>query len=327
MQNKTVNWGIISTARIANTFAADIAQCANSHLYAVASRNSKSAEEFAVRHRIPKAFGSYESMLEDPNIDAVYVATPHSLHCDNVMQALKAGKHVLCEKPATTSLSSLEHMIAESKAQSCFFMEAMWTYFLPPILQAKKWVESGRIGKLRHIKASFGFPMIYNPNSREYDKELGGGCLLDMGIYPIAFDSLFFETTPPPSVTNSHFAPNGVEDDVSWTYQRGEVLSTLHTSFRGQLNNDAWLIGSEGTIHIPDFWAARESFLYKAGELVEHQNSPRCGSGFEFEIAHSSEKILSGKTESNIVSHSVSRNLMQKLNDLSLLINGETSSK
>lgn len=166
--------------------------------------------------------------------------------------------------------------------------------------------------------------MVYQPNSREYDKKLGGGCLLDMGIYPIAFDSLFFESTPLPSLINCHFAPNGVEDDVSWTYQRGEVLSTLHTSFRGQLNNDAWLIGSEGTIQIPDFWSARESFLYNSGELVEHQTFPRCGTGFEFEIAHASEKILRGKTESNIVSHSVSRNFMRKLNDLSLLINSKT---
>ena len=328
VQKDIVNWGIISTARIANTFAQDVRHCTNSKLYAVASRNIKDAKHFAHNHQIPNAYGSYTSMLEDPNIDAVYIATPHTLHCENAIQAMQAGKHVLCEKPATTSLPLLEHMIAEARAQDRFFMEAMWTYFLPAILKSKAWVESGEIGELLHIKASFGFPVHYEPKSREYAKELGGGCLLDMGIYPIALDALFNISEPTTEFVSHHLATNGVEDDVTWIYQRGQVTSTLHTSFRSRLNNDAWLIGSKGTIRIPDFWSAKECFLYDGNSLVEHFADAREGSGFEFEISHASDKILKGEKESSIVSHMVSRQLLKRLNDIRLNIeaNGKDNS-
>jgi predicted dehydrogenase len=317
MSKTTVNWGILSTARIAHTFAKDIAYCESAKLVAVGSRHLDSAQEFAAAHGIPHAYGSYEDLLNDPHIDAIYIATPHTLHADNAIAALKAGKHVLCEKPATTSLEELERIISVAKTEDRFFMEAMWTYFLPAINEALAWVNAGRIGKLLHVKASFGFTMPYSATSREYARELGGGCLLDMGIYPIALDALFNTDDTYPAVLHSDVAPNGADNDVLWMYRYNEVVSLLHSSFKSNLGNDALLMGTEGTIKIPDFWKATECILYKGLEVEAHFSDERKGSGFEFEISHASEHILSKTHESDVMPFSVSRRFQERLRGVS----------
>ncbi|MBU3020709.1 Gfo/Idh/MocA family protein [Aestuariibacter sp. A3R04] len=312
MQRK-VKWGIISTARIAETFARDIRHCANAELCAVASRSQKSADAFAKRLDIPQAFGRYESLLNDPTIDAIYVATPHTLHADHAIMALKSNKHVLCEKPATTSEAELQRILQVAKSQQRFFMEAMWTYFLPAIKTAFEWVDSGRIGKPLHLKASFGFPMPYSPDCREYAVELGGGCLLDMGIYPIAFDALLNRTETEPQLIHASRAPNGVDDDVLWFHRYDDVVSTLHTSFRSRLGNEALIIGDKGLVRIPDFWSASECYLFDANGQQDYFQDNRTGSGFEFEIEHASQAILNNRIESDIVSHAVSLGFQRRL--------------
>ena len=317
MSKTTVNWGILSTARIAHTFAKDIAHCESAKLVAVGSRHLDNAQEFAAAHGIPHAYGSYEDLLNDPHIDAIYIATPHTLHADNAIAALKAGKHVLCEKPATTSPEELERIISVAKTEDRFFMEAMWTYFLPAINKALEWVNAGQIGKLLHVKASFGFTMPYSATSREYARELGGGCLLDMGIYPIALDALFNTDDAPPVVLNSDVAPNGADNDVLWMYRYNEVVSVLHSSFKSNLGNDALLIGTEGTIKIPDFWMASTCTLFKGLEEEAHFSDERRGSGFEFEISHACEHILSKTHESDVMPFSVSRRFQERLRGVS----------
>ena len=310
---KKVKWGIISTARIAETFARDIRHCASAELCAVASRSQESADAFAKRLNIPQAFGSYESLLDDPNIDAIYVATPHTLHAEHAIMALKANKHVLCEKPATTSEAELQRILQVAKSQERFFMEAMWTYFLPAIRTAYEWVNDGRIGTPLHLKANFGFPMPYSPDCREYALELGGGCLLDMGIYPIAFDALLNKEDTEPQLIHYSQAPNGADDDVLWFHRYGRVISTLHTSFKSRLGNDALIIGDEGFVRLPDFWSANECFLFDANGQQDHFTDGRAGSGFEFEIEHASKKILNNCTESDVVSHEVSLRFQRRL--------------
>lgn len=317
MSKTTVNWGILSTARIAHTFAKDIAHCESAKLVAVGSRHLDSAQEFAAAHGIPYAYSSYDNLLNDPNIDAIYIATPHSLHAENAIAALKAGKHVLCEKPATTSPEELERIISVAKTEDRFFMEAMWTYFLPAITTALEWVNGGRIGKLLNVKASFGFTMPYSATSREYDRELGGGCLLDMGIYPIALDALFNAADTQPILLHSDIAPNGADNDVLWMYRYNEVVSVLHCSFKSNLGNDALIIGTEGTIKIPDFWRATECILYKGLEEEAHFLDERKGSGFEFEISHACEHILNGTYESDVMPFSVSRRFQERLRGVS----------
>lgn len=321
MPKTSVNWGILSTARIAHTFAKDIVHCAQANLYAVGSRQLDSAQKFAATFDIPNAYGSYEDLLNDSDIDAIYIATPHTLHADNAIAALKAGKHVLCEKPVTTSPEDLERIINVAQVEERFFMEAMWTYFLPAINKAVEWVTAGRIGELIHTKASFGFTMPYSATSREYARELGGGCLLDMGIYPAAFDALFNHADTPPILLHCDVAPNGADNDVLWMYKKSKSVSLLHSSFKSNLGNDALLIGTKGTIKIPDFWRATECTLFKGLDKEEHFADNRKGSGFEFEISHACQNILNKSHESDVVSFAVSRRFQERLHSISNNIN------
>ncbi|GAB3028507.1 Gfo/Idh/MocA family protein [Bowmanella dokdonensis] len=295
--NKHLHWGIVGAGRIAHTFASDMRHVDNSQVYAVASRNLEDAREFARQYQIPVPLEGYQQLFDHPQVDAVYIATPHNLHYGQVREALLAGKHVLCEKPITVSAEQCEDLIALAKAQGLFLMEAMWTWFLPAIRKARQWVDEGRIGRILHIKADFGYPQPYDVNARTYNPQLAGGCLLDMGIYPLALN-LLFKPAPYQSLSvDYHQAPNGVEDDVNWTLRYPDSVSSLGTSFRCRLPNWAFIIGDNGYIAIPDFFRASQASLYVLDQRVEHFEDNRLGSGFEFEIQAATEAIREGRLE------------------------------
>lgn len=304
MKNK-VRWGIIGAGRIAKTFAADIRYTTNAELVAVAARRQRGADEFAEEFKLPKAYQGYDKLFADKDIDAIYVATPHTAHLLNCVDIINAGKAVLCEKPFTINSTECEAIVSHANFENGtqpFVMEAMWTHFLPAIQKAQQWIAEGRIGKLRHIKADFGYPLPYDKNSREYNTELAGGCLLEMGIYPVALTWLFYESFPTRTYVSSQRAPNGVENEVMVQWDFGDQYATIATSFRCKLQNWAYLIGEEGYIAIPDFWRAKECSLYQLDERIDHFADNRLGSGFEFEIEHASKNILAGEKESDIVS-------------------------
>jgi predicted dehydrogenase len=290
----TVRWGIISTARIARQFARDFAHAEGGELLAVASRTLEKAQDFADQYEIPRAYARYEDLLADPEIDAVYIATPHTLHYPNSLDAIKAGKAVLCEKPLTINPEDARSLAASAREAEVYLMEAMWTWLLPAIRTAKAWVDAGRIGKLLHIKADFGYPMPFDRESRVYARDLAGGVLLDMGIYPIALAWLFSRKDPESLQVRSHLAPNGVDDEVLLQYDLGDCRATLAASFRCKLPNIAWLIGDRGLIQIPEFWRARECYLYQGDEPADYFCDERAGEGFEFEIAAVNRDLLAG---------------------------------
>ena len=211
-----VRWGILSTGRITHQFVQDFSFVPNGEVVAVASRSKDSADAFAARYDIPRAYADYRSLLEDSDVDAVYIATPHTLHYQNALDAIEARKHVLCEKPFTVGSEESRRLFHVANQSSVFVMEAMWTYFLPAVRKALEWVEQGRIGRIRHVKADFGYPLLpFDPNRREYNAELAGGCLLEMGIYPVALAWLFLQQDPDDIQVVARRAPNGVEDDLS----------------------------------------------------------------------------------------------------------------
>ncbi len=313
--HKTLRWGIIGAGRIAKTFANDIVYAQHASLYGIAARQLASAEAFAASFSVPQAYGSYAELFADPNIDAVYIATPHNCHKDQAIAALRAGKHVLCEKPATVTPAELEEVIAVAEQQQRYFMEGMWSYFMPVIQQAKDWVTSGRLGKLCHVKADFGFPLPYSPDLREYDNRLAGGCLLEMGIYPIAMAWLFLQQDPDEQTVWCHKADNGVEDDVVILNSYGETRATaqLTTSFRCKLNNYLTLIGDQATLTIADYWAAREARLYVGHQCVEQFNEERPQQGFNHQIEQVSCEILAGKVQPSVVSWDDSRAFQRQM--------------
>lgn len=302
----TVRWGIVGAGRIAHTFAADAACAGNADVVAVAARRKASAAEFATRHGIAVAYGGYDALYADPAVDAVYVATPHTLHLANAGDALRAGKAVLCEKPLTVSAAECEALIATAAETGGYLMEAMWTWFLPAVVTARDWVAAGRIGDLLHIRAEFGYPLEFAPDRREYDADLGGGCLLEMGVYPVAI-ARYFAGRPPAKVSaRAHFAPNGVEDDVVALFDYGDLTASVATSFRCKLPNRAAVIGSDAWIEIPDFWRASECHLHALDERVDSFSDRRRGTGFEFQIAAVGRDLLEGRRESATVPLSAS---------------------
>jgi predicted dehydrogenase len=301
-----VRWGIISTGRITHQFVQDFAYVPNGEILAVASRTQESAGAFAARYDIPRAYGSYGRLLEDPEIDAVYIATPHTLHYGNVADAIRARKHVLCEKPFTVGVEESRRLFHIAEQSSVFVMEAMWTYFLPAIQKAREWVDQGRIGKVRQVKADFGYPLLpFDPDRREYNAEFAGGCLLEMGIYPVALAFLFIGRDPDDMKVVARKAPNGVEDDVQMLFDYGDndngCSATLATSFRSKLQNWAYLIGEEGYIAIPDFWRASECLLFHLDDCIDHFRDGRKSLGFNYETMAANDDILEGRQQNTVM--------------------------
>ena len=240
-------------------------------------------------------------MFDSPEIDAVYVATPHTLHAEHSRAALAAGKAVLCEKPMTVTPDECRDLQEYARARQLYLAEGMWTWFLPAIKTVQAWIAAGRIGRVRHVKADFGYPLPYDPACREYNAQLAGGCLLEMGIYPVAIATLFLRKEPVRLDVLNHLAPNGVEDDITILGGYDDRTAALATSFRCKLRNWAYVIGDEGYIAIPDFWRARSCHLYKLDDEIDAYHDDSRGLGFEFEIEAISDDILQGRLESATV--------------------------
>lgn len=268
---------------------------------AVAARSGDDAGAFAAEYSIPNVHEGYEALYKDSEVDAVYIATPHTFHLQNAGDALRAGKAVLCEKPITTTAAECQQLTDIAGASSSYLMEAMWTWFLPAIRKAKQWVNDGRIGQLVQVKADFGYPQVYSPDKREYDAELAGGCLLEMGVYPVALAALFTEQDPSEINVVSRHAPNGVEDDVVAIFNYDNLVATLATSFRAKLQNWAYIIGEEAYIAIPDFWRANECQLWVLDEMIERFSDERKTNGFDYQIEAVDNDLLAGRAQSEIV--------------------------
>ena len=298
---RKIRWGIIGPGRIARDFAADAKYCRHGEIAAVASRSEKRARDFAMEFGVRKHFGDYGSLFQDPGIDAVYVATPHNFHFEQSMEGLRAGKAVLSEKPLTDQLTDTKALVEFAREQDVYLMEGMWTYFLPAIQKAKRWVDEGRIGAVRHVKADFGFALQYDPLQRHFNPDLAGGSLLDLGIYPIAFSWLFLQEDPEAMKVISRRAPNGVDSDVNMLFEYETATANLHASFDVGLRNSAFIYGDQGYIEIPTFWHARECTLFQEGKRTERFRDKRKGIGFSFEMESVSCDLQEGKKESSVM--------------------------
>lgn len=313
---KKVRWGIIGPGIIARHFANDMQFSEYGQLKAVASRSAERASKFADEFHIPRHYGSYDNLYKDPEVDAIYVATPHNFHFGQSAAALRSGKPVLCEKPLTHTLRETQELINISKATGNYLMEGMWTWFLPAVKKAKEWYLQGRIGMIRQIQASFGYPLEYDPEHRGYNPDLAGGVLLDMGIYTLAITRLFIPEDPLNMHAFARKAATGVDDDVNMLLEFKDAVASLSTSFKVKLPNRAYIIGDEGLIALPDFWRARECFLYEGDNLADHYTDDRKGFGFNFEIDAVSLDLMEGKLESDVVDHGSSRWLATTMDEL-----------
>lgn len=299
---KKLRWGILGPGIIAHEFVQDFKHVSNAEVVAVASRSKERGASFAAQYKIPRVHTSYDDLYSDKEVDAIYIATPHNFHFEQTKKSLEAGKAVLCEKPITISSEECKELMSIQASTDQYLVEGMWTYFLPAIRKATKWVDSGRLGKLLHLKSSFGYPVPFVPDSRYYDPDLAGGSLYDMGIYNIVMDALFIGLEPKGIKNIIQYAATGVDNDTLSIREYDNCTSVLNSSFQCKLNNHLYIIGEKGYIDIPDFWRARECFLYERDTVIDQFEDQRKGNGFEFEIEEVSQDILNGLVSSSTVS-------------------------
>jgi dihydrodiol dehydrogenase / D-xylose 1-dehydrogenase (NADP) len=317
MDERIIKWGILGTGGIASAFARDLNFARNTEKTAVGSRTKESAEKFAEEHGVSRAYGSYEELVHDPAVDAIYVATPHPFHKENVLACLRAGKAVLCEKPFTINSGELEEIIQFARDQKLFLMEAMWTKFLPPIVKAREWIDSGKIGEVLLVKAEFGFRASWDPDGRLFNPALGGGALLDVGIYPVTFASMIFGTNPEKILSTAHIGETGVDEQFSiiMSYPSGKTAA-LNGSFRVGLTDEAYIHGTEGSIRIPAFFRARSATLYKEGVEAETFHDDRKSAGYAFEIEEVGRCLNQGLLESPVVPLDESLKIMKLMDEI-----------
>lgn len=313
---KEINWGIIGPGRIAQDFAADMKFSQLAKLKAVASRSITRSRYFAQKFHIPTVYGNYEDMFDDDSIDVLYIAVPHVFHLDLVSRALKAGKAVLCEKPLTINYAQTSELIRIASEQKVYLMEGMWTYFLPAIHRAKKWVEENRIGRVRHVLCDFGWVQPLDDKDRWYNPALAGGALLDMGCYNLSIANLFINEEVIKISATAKKADTGVDKEISMSLMYENAMASLMTSFEHKMGNSALIIGENGHIIIPDFWRTKSSLLYVDNTLMERFNDPRQGNGFEYEIDAVSQDILDARLQSKIVPHTYSQKLAKQMDDI-----------
>ncbi|TSB45468.1 Gfo/Idh/MocA family protein [Alkalicoccobacillus porphyridii] len=314
---RKIKWGILGTGGIAKKFAADLAHAENGELFAVGSRTTESAKAFADEFSIPHALGSYEELANHPEVEAIYVATPHPYHKENVLTALNGGKAVLCEKPMTVNAGELEELITTAKEKNLFLMEAMWSRYLPALVKVREWLADNKIGDIKIVKAEFGFRIGWEPESRLLDPALGGGALLDAGIYPVSFASMVFGPNPERIWTTAHIGETGVDEHFSilLDYGNGKTAS-LHGGVRLGLPNDAFIHGTNGYIHIPQFLFADQATLHINGEepvTFSDSRGEQGISGYKFEAEEVGRALLEGKKESSVMTLDESLAIMKLL--------------
>ena len=310
---KKIKWGIIGLGKIANKFAEDLVYVDNAELYGVASRSLKNAKEFSEKHSAKVAYGSYEELMEDTEVDVIYIATPHSFHHELTLKCLQHKKAVLCEKPFAMNLEEAEEMIALSKQKKLFLMEALWTRFLPHFQYISKRINSGEFGKVLSIKADFGFEAEFDSTKRLFNKSLGGGSLLDIGIYPI-FLAYSILGNPEKISAVAKFTETGVDAEcrVKFTYQEG-VEADLFSTFKKETPTIAEIILENGKIILNSRFHEPTSVTVIANGEETIKDFKVKSNGYNFEAAHVTEKLQKGKFESNIWSLENTRDLMSLL--------------
>ena len=311
-----LNWGIIGCGKIAHKFVSDLALIDDAVLTAVASRSNEKADEFAQRHKAKKAFGSYDELFLDPDVDIVYIATPHHLHAELSIKAMEKNKHVLCEKPLSINHKEAKSIIETSRRTKRFFMEALWTCFNPSFVEVKKRINDGEIGEIKYINADFAFRSDFSIDDRTLNINLGGGAILDIGIYPV-FLCYSLLGIPKEILAKSIFHKTASSDvQTSMIFHYDEAQAILYSSFESQSDMVARISGTKGQIYLNDRWHHANGYtLIKNGKEQEIEN-PVLGLGYSHEILESHDCLRKNSIESPKWSHQNSLDLISILDDV-----------
>jgi dihydrodiol dehydrogenase / D-xylose 1-dehydrogenase (NADP) len=300
----TIRWGILGTGNIAHQFAKGLKSASGAVLTAVGSRAQGTADKFGDKYSIPHRHATYEALAADPDVDAVYIATPHPLHKDNSILCLEAGKAVLCEKPFTINKKEAEAVVAVARRKNLFLMEAMWTRFLPTLVKTREWLRDGVIGAPRMVCSDFGFRAGYDEESRLFAFDMGGGGLLDVGIYSISMAAMVLGTEPEQITALADIGDTGVDEQntVNFRYANGAIAMTS-SAIRTNTPQETHIIGEKGWIHLhTPFWCGTKVTLAIEGKEPETFEFPLRSNGYNYEAEAMMECMRSGKTECEIMS-------------------------
>lgn len=311
---KSYNWGILAPGKMSAKFTRGLKLAPGAELCAVGSRDLGRAKEFAEEFGFRKYYGSYEELAADPDVDIIYVASPHSHHNEHVKLCLRNRKAVICEKAFALNSREAEEMIGLARSNNVFLMEALWPPFQPLYIKTKELLASGRPGKIIHLNARFSFQAPFDQKDRKFNLELGGGSLLDIGIYPV-IDALMFMGVPDEITAKASFSSTGTEDAISIIFQySGGRMATLYSSFKTAGGIGVDLLCENGNL---SFCRARDMSQKLAVEL--HGQDPENfslmpeGMGYHYEALEVMKCLDEGRTESSVVPHSFTIDLMNTL--------------
>lgn len=312
--DKKIRWGILGTGWIAEKMVEAIAAVDDASLVAVGSRTSEKANEFARRFNVGTAHGSYEALANDPHVDVVYIATPNTLHCDNTIMCLRNGKAVLCEKPFAMNENEVLRMISTAREHNLFLMEAFWTRFLPSISKVRELIASGVLGEVRHIKSDHAKFRTFDPDNRAFNKSLGGGSLLDIGIYPV-FLTLLLWGEPDQIDSVPYIGSTGVDESLALTFKYNDGrIATLYSSFTVDSTVETHICGTDGRLKMSRWW-----FCPVPMELAKGEGQPEKielnyrGNGYNYEVEEVDRCLRARKMESEILPLDFSLRLIRLL--------------
>lgn len=310
---KTYNWGILGTGNIANKFARALLLLDNVNLYGVGSRKQENAERFAAEYGIKGFAGTIEEFLSHPGIDIVYIASPHSRHFEHTLKALANGKHVLCEKPMSITAAEVEIMVGEARKSGLFLMEALWPPFQPSYLKAEEIMNTGKMGRLVHMRSKFAFITPYDPEIRTYNLQLGGGSLLDVGIYPI-MDILRYMGEPDSIVASSVISPTGADESTSFVFKfRDGRLAEGYSSFVSMAGTSTEFNCEKGNLIVSRSRDRAQHLFIEYPNDTEDRIFTPAAQGYHLEAVEVMNCLDRGMTESSVVPLSFSLKLAKTL--------------
>jgi predicted dehydrogenase len=313
----TVRWGILGTGRIAHDFATALQHTPGAVLAAVASRSQASADAFGAEFDVARRYGSYEALAASDAVDLVYIGTPHPQHADNAILMLDGGKGVLCEKPFALNAAQARRVIGRARARNLFLMEAMWTRYLPALDEVRRILASGELGEVTQASADFGFAATPDPANRLFDPQLGGGALLDVGIYPLSIlaDLLGPVTS---AQAQAEIGPTGVDLQTVFTLRHaGGALSACACSIKARTPVVLTLGGTQGHLRIDGpFFRPPSVTVTPAGGEPRTVLTPHLGNGYVHEALEAQRCWSEGAIESPRMTHEQTLALMGVLDDI-----------
>ena len=312
---KTYNWGILAPGNIAGKFVAELKEISSAKVLAVASRDINRAKEFASAFEIERFYGTYEELATDPDIDIIYIASPHPFHAEQTKLCLRHKKAVLCEKAFGMNSGEVRDMIETAQKERTFLMEAFFTPHQPSYREARKILDSGLLGEIKHLHGWFGFNKApYDPNGRLFNPALGGSALLDIGLYPL-FDALWFLGKPSKTTAFADLTSNGIDQSVTVSMQfEGGRSATLFASFLSATGVGTDILCEKGTLRLRRTGAINQWLeISLPGEPVRTINYEENSCGLKLEAREVMSCLENNQLESNVMSHSRSLQLMNLL--------------